>query len=410
MKKVSAAFALVCLLSALVCAQQKTIRDLAEYNAYISALNQQDPAAKAAAMEEFVAQYPNSVVKVDALEQAMAAYQQTGKTAEVEATAVRILQIEPTNVRALAIAAYLKRAAATAKGDPKMAEEAGKFAQDGLASLSVWRRPEGISDEDFAKLHKQMNAIFYGVAGFSDLQARAFAAARASYLQSLAIDPSNMQDTYQLAIAELRMTPLDVNGFWYAAKAISLALNQNNPTAADTVAGYAKAVYRQYHGFDDDWDLLVKAAASQNEPPPDFASSIRIRREVADLACKALAESDPDSLSFSDWEFVLALRDEGPCNRDAAEKVWTAIWRREEEGQAKLRFPIKVISASNRHIETAITDENQATNTVDLKIEMEEPLPKPPEAGANIEIIGVITGYTTKPFMFLMEKGELARK
>ena len=52
---------------------QKVIKDPAEYNAYITALNTTDPAAKAAAMEAFVQQYPNSIVKIDALEQAMAA-------------------------------------------------------------------------------------------------------------------------------------------------------------------------------------------------------------------------------------------------------------------------------------------------------------------------------------------------
>src|SRR6478672_3039717 len=66
MNKGIAAFALACFLSAVVCAQQKVIKDVAEYNAYITALNQQEPVAKADAMESFVATYPNSVVKIDA--------------------------------------------------------------------------------------------------------------------------------------------------------------------------------------------------------------------------------------------------------------------------------------------------------------------------------------------------------
>src|ERR1700719_2212892 len=57
-------------------ASQKVIKDPAEYNAYITALNTQDPAQKGAAMEAFIAQYPASVVRSDAMEQAMSAYQQ----------------------------------------------------------------------------------------------------------------------------------------------------------------------------------------------------------------------------------------------------------------------------------------------------------------------------------------------
>ena len=407
MKKASVAFALVCLLSALACAQQKVIRDPAEYNAYISALNQQEPAAKAASMEGFVAQYPNSVVKLDALEQAMAAYQQAGNTSKVEETAVRILQIEPTNVRALAIAAYTTRATATTKGDAKMAEEAGKFAQSGLVSLSAWRKPEGVSDQDFEKMRTQMKTIFYGAAGFAHLYAKDFAAARESYLKALAIDPSSMQDTYQLAIAELQMTPLDVNGFWYAAKAITLAQREKSPSGADSMAAYARAVYVRYHGSEEGWDNLVTAAATQTAPPPDFAPAAAHKPDAAELACKAVAQNDPDELSFSDWEFVLALRDESPCNRDAAEKVWAALWRKEKQGQAKLKLPIKVISASETTIEAAVTDENRQADTVDLKVTMEEPLRMPLKAGQQIYIIGVITSYTPKPFAFFMEKGVL---
>jgi len=73
-------------------ASQKVIKDPAEYNAYITALNTEAPAAKAAAMEAFVTQYPGSVVKVDALEEAMAAYQKNSDTAKVGQTAERILQ------------------------------------------------------------------------------------------------------------------------------------------------------------------------------------------------------------------------------------------------------------------------------------------------------------------------------
>ena len=59
---------------------QITIKDPAEYNAYTSAIGQSTPAAKAAAIESFLQQYPNSVVKADLLELLMGAYQQTGDT------------------------------------------------------------------------------------------------------------------------------------------------------------------------------------------------------------------------------------------------------------------------------------------------------------------------------------------
>jgi hypothetical protein len=71
---------------------QKTIKDPAEYDAYMTAWNLQDPPARAAAMEAFVTRYPQSIVLVDALEQAMGAYQQAHNGPKLEETARRILQ------------------------------------------------------------------------------------------------------------------------------------------------------------------------------------------------------------------------------------------------------------------------------------------------------------------------------
>ena len=87
----------------------KVIKVAAEYNDYIAALNLAAPAIKAGAMEAFVAKYPANVIKIDALEQAMAAYQRAGNTAKLEETANRILELKSDHVRALAIVTLLAK-------------------------------------------------------------------------------------------------------------------------------------------------------------------------------------------------------------------------------------------------------------------------------------------------------------
>src|ERR1700720_4701787 len=62
-------------------AQAPVIKDPAEYNAYVGAIQQKDPAAKISGLEAFLAQYPNSVMKTQALEILMGTYQQTGNQA-----------------------------------------------------------------------------------------------------------------------------------------------------------------------------------------------------------------------------------------------------------------------------------------------------------------------------------------
>src|ERR1700722_423874 len=62
---------------------KKEIKDPAEYNAYVGALQQTDPTAKVSGLEALLTQYPNSVMKEDALEILMGAYQQTSNQAKV---------------------------------------------------------------------------------------------------------------------------------------------------------------------------------------------------------------------------------------------------------------------------------------------------------------------------------------
>ena len=67
------------------------IKDPAEYNAYVAAVGQKDNNAKISGLEAFVTQYPNSVMKNQALELLMGTYQQTGNIAKITETAGKLV-------------------------------------------------------------------------------------------------------------------------------------------------------------------------------------------------------------------------------------------------------------------------------------------------------------------------------
>jgi len=380
---------------------QKVIKDQAEFNAYMAALNTADPAQKAAAMEAFVAQYPNSIVKLDALDQAMSAYQASNNAPKLQEIAGRILELNPSNVRALAVMTAIERAGATAGNAPKIRADGEK----GLAALQTWTKPEGMSDADFQQVKNQMTEIFAGAAGFGALQAKDYAAAKSYYQKSIALDPNNLQDVYQMGIASLESTPIDKVGFWYIAKAYNLAPAQ----AKGQIGAYGKSKYKKYHGADAGWDQFVASTAAQTAPPADIA--ITPAPTPQELACNVVKDNDPATLSWSDWEYILQYRDAGPtCNKEAADKVWQTIQSKQKDpkGDAvKLKIPVKVVSADPNTIQAAITEDNQQSNKADLKITMDKPLTKPPTPASTIEIIGVLSDYTPNPFMFIMTQGEL---
>jgi tetratricopeptide (TPR) repeat protein len=254
---------------------RKVIQDPAEYKAYMAALNTQDAAARATALEAFTQQYPKSVVLSDALANAMAAWQSAGNAAKVEQTARSLLALEPGNVRALAIVVAIDRAKA-ASGDADALNELCLHSTAGLRELVTWLEPAGMSDADFTLLSRQMSDIFNGAAGFCALQSKDYSQARDWLTRAFAIDPASLQDVYQLAVADLEMTPLDAGGFWYCAKAIHLAQSASTSSAAQAagIAAYCKAKYKSFHGSDDGWDALVSASAAQSALPANFAKQI----------------------------------------------------------------------------------------------------------------------------------------
>src|SRR5437588_241457 len=144
--------------------------------------------------------------------------------AEVKEMALAILQENPNHVRARAIVTAFDRAAAT-NGDTTALKEGCDAAQKGLQGLSSWTKPEGMPDAEYESAKTEMAEIFNGTAGFCALQNKDYATAKTFFQKAAEVDPKNLQDTFQLAVADLESNPIDLNGFWYAAKAINLAGN-----------------------------------------------------------------------------------------------------------------------------------------------------------------------------------------
>jgi tetratricopeptide (TPR) repeat protein len=386
-------------------ANQKVIKDEAEFNAYMAARNTQDPAAKAEAMEAFIRQYPQSIMVINALEQAMAGYQQAGNLAKVVEAAKRILALSPNHIRALAIVVAVDRNKATA-GDQAALQESCSYLQTGLRQLPAWQKPEELTDQDFEKVRNQIADIFYGAAGFCALGNKDYTGARTYYEKAFPMDPTSLQDVYQLAVADLEMSPIDVNGLWYCSKAIALAQHQNNTNAVNGMTAYCKAKYKRYHGGEDGWDPMISGTATETALPPNFPSRIKPAPTACELAVQAVQQNDVATLSFSDMEFILSKADCSPANKVVADKVWQFLLDRQKGGK-KMRFPVKVISSTPDSIDAALTDDDQAANTADVHVLMEKPMLHPPAPGSMTDIIGALSNYTPRPFMFTMEKGEL---
>ena len=234
-----------------------TIKDPAEYNAYSNAIGQSSPAAKSSAIEAFLQQYPQSVVKNEMLEQLMAAYQQQQNTDKTLDAATRLLQVDPNNLRALTFYVYLKEAQAKqAAADPTKAQplldDAAAKAQQGLNAT----KPPAMAQADFDKLKAVTTPVFHSAVATAALAKKDYPTAITEFTAELKSYPDPTQtttgpalnDTYLLGTAYVQQEQKDLpNGIWFLTRAAQYA---PAGAAKDSIEQAAEYWYKKFHGAD----------------------------------------------------------------------------------------------------------------------------------------------------------------
>lgn len=375
---------------------QITIKDPAEYNAYTNAIGQSTPAAKAAAIESFLQQYPNSVVKQQMLEQLVSAYQATGDTAKTYDAAKRLLQVDPNNLRAMTFVVYVDKA--QANGDQAKLDEAATLARKGLNAT----KPAAMSQADFDKLKGVAEPIFYSAIAADDLAKKDYKAEITDITAELkALPPATttqqptLADTYYLGNAYVQENPKDlVNGIWFLARAAQY-LPEPYKDQAEKAAEYW---YNKYHGSMDGFEP-IKQLAHDNVFPPDSYKPTPAPPPPSpqQLAHNAVTSTtDLKTLALTDKEFILANG-----SPEDAQKVWAVL-----DG-VTAEVPGTVVSATPDSVQLAVSDDAKQSQKADFTINMKKPLKEVPAVGTNVTYIATFDSYTQNPPMIILKDGEV---
>jgi tetratricopeptide (TPR) repeat protein len=384
-------------------AQKPQIKDPAEYNAYVNAVQQSDPAARAQAIEAFLQTYPNSVMKPDALVSLMGAYQQAGNLQKTVDTANRVLQSDPNNVKALALLAYYYRSLASQGGADaaKNADQAMQYGQKGLDALPNAPKQDGMSDADFTKFHNELSAIFEGAIGFAALQKKDLALAQKDFRAAVEQESQpNIADIYPLATADLESKPMNPEGFWFIIKASALAQGPGQQQILD----YGHKKYVRYHGGEDGWAELVKQvqAAQGVMPPAGFTvAAAPPPPSPAEQAADLVKSKDPKQMSFAEWQLILSSG-----NQQASDTVWNAI------KDKAVKLVANVVTASPTKLTLAGSADDIDDKKADINLTMAKPIPAKsvPATGTLTQFQATVSSYTPSPFMLTMTDGVLLDK
>ncbi len=432
-----------------------TIKEPAEYNAYNNAISQSTPAAKAQAIEAFLQQYPNSVAKTEMLGQLMATYRGMGDVPKTLDAAKRLVEADPTNLRAITFVVYLEHQ--QANGNQAALDQAAADAQKGLAT----QKDACMSQGDYDTLKSAAAPIFYEAIAADDEAKKDYKGTIDNYTKELQSYKSPDQttqipgllDTYYLGQAYLQEDPKDLkDSIWFLTRAAQFA----KPPYQSQIESAAVYWYKKFHcaqndaacmngnpppGFADIQQLAAVPAnvfppAAYNPtpaPPPPSPADLAHQAIVTTTGCTGVTPAPPPSapssgapapaapaaapatapaaapatvpqactdnlknLALSDKEFILS--NGTPADQQLIWGVMNGI---------TAQVPGVIVSATTDSVQIAVSQDAQQSNKADFTINMKTPLKEAPAAGTKVTYIATFDSYTQSPPMIIMKDGEL---
>ena len=392
-------------------AQQGPQLSQEEYTAYNAVITATDPAAKATAAEAFLTKYPQSSVKNTVLEQLLAAYAQANNAPKALEAADRLLQVDPNNIRALALETSLLKTQGDNATDPAAKQTAYDKASDAASRGLKATKPTAVSDTDWAAIQKQVTPYFYSAIGIDALTKKDSAGAIAAYTSELkAVDVAQttqpgpfLQDTFFLGQAYYIATPPDyLNCTYFTTRTAMLAPDQFK-AQFQPLATYC---YKKYHGGEDGYDAVKTAAQANLFPAAEFAASVKAAPTPADQATAVLEADKKDDpalakTALADREFVMSYG-----TAEQADAEFAPIKDKE--------IPVsgKVVSIADTTLTLAVSDDAKQANpaVADVTVTLKEAPKTVPTVGADVTVLATFASYTQKPVMITMTGGEIEAK
>jgi hypothetical protein len=374
-------------------AQDITIKDPAEFNAYQMASSQPDLKTKASQLESFLQTYPQSVVKNSILELLIQTYQGVGNNEKTLDAANRLLQVDPNNLKAVFISVYVKKSQCAKTSDAQTCDDGAAMAKKGL----LLSKPASTTDADWKSLVDLAYPVFHSAMALDyAVSKKDLKAAIAEYKAELMLytdeqsKTTGLPDTLQLAQLYVQPETKDlVQAVWFYARVWNFA----PPAFKAKIEPELERYYKKFHGALDGLDALKTQAAATTFPPGTLV--IAPAKSPADMIHELLASTpDLNKLALADKETVLAVG-----SKEDADKLWALL----KDQQTPV--PGVVIEATASVIKVAVTQDAKDAKIADFIVNLKTPLVEKdiPAVGfeyklqPGTELDGTYDSYTAIP-------------
>jgi tetratricopeptide (TPR) repeat protein len=378
-----------------------------EYNLYDAANKATAPAAKLAALDAWKAKYPESDFKEARLVSYLATYRALGQAGKMVDTAKEILASNPKDVNALMWLTALTETYPVPPTEDSLST--GEKAAQALPDAAI---PQGVKEEDWAKVKTDLIAISHKTLGFIASQRKQYDVAEQEYgkaLESIPNPPCPSQlpvCAYPAPVSQLlgmtivaeKKPERYTDALFYLAKAVTYtgpgALPDANRKGVDA---FLVKAYNTYHGADDaGLKELRTLAAAQPKPPAGF--TIRNKNEIAAENADKAAKADPQAALWKSIKDQLTA-DAGQQYFDATVKG--AALPGGANGVTKFKGTLisQKPALNPKELVVGVT----SPDTPEVTLKLETPLRGKAEPGTVIQFEGVPSAFAKDPFMLTFD-------
>ena len=376
---------------------------MAEYNAYQACAGEKVPAALLKCLDDFVSKYPNSTLLNYVYPLYYQAYSAQKNYLKMIESADKLAALEKIDTLTRFNAYYTHATAyyamvsdtkeVNASKDATLAKAAQDAAAKALKTLDEVKKPDGVTDEAWAKQKTVSQLTLNGIAAQAAMNAKDCAGAVPYYKAALALNPDDLTFNYRLGQAYLCMTPPQhMDAFWSIARAVT-AKGATQAQAAK-VKDYLRKLIVNYQGgtvcdslTDAELNELLQLAGSSAERPASYSIP-----SATDLSA---AQKDMTILTV-----ITDLKAGG----DKAKLTWLAACGLEfPEVLAKVIEVVPGTDAVVLKMAFVTSDaEFEAATTPNMEVKvLGQPEAARVEKDTAIHFTGTLTAYDPEPAFFL---------
>jgi hypothetical protein len=388
-------------------ARGQQITDATEYNTYVLALNEKDPAKQIQLLDAFMAAYPRTVVKEQALELKLRAQQASGQMGEQ--TARDILQVNPNNTTAMLVLSYAFMQSPLSESDPAFQQklsDAEANAKHGIDTVNALVKPVNVSDDAFQASKNTMLATNYQAEAIVGLYRKDYAASLAAFKLAASITPNDAALFYRIGDTLTKERPVKWDdALWAFARAASLdGAGAMNAAGKQQVDSYLTRAYTAYHGSDEGLAQLKEQAKAAAFAPDGF--HIKTKAEMAPPPPPPPPEAPiPDDVTKMPFgQIVIVLSKDDDKAKEVLGKL-KAVGGMDLEGVIVSATP----TAAPKTVRIAVLKKTQETEgAYDVELLLAAPTTAVRAAkGKAVEFTGSVKDYKANPFALTLSAGKI---